>query len=123
MNTSLLPSGDQRGPPSRGPPVNRIASPPRVGTIQISVSYPSFLSLTWTRTYATREPSGEICGSAIHTKRKRSCSVMTRFSAAIGLETSAHSSRQGNTAESIACRRIPSSIRKIGILPDPGAND
>jgi len=80
---SRRPSGDQRGAVSRGPLVNgRGAVEPSVGTIQSAVSYPSFFLLTATRTNATSAPSGEICGSPIHTNRNRSVSVIARRSGA-----------------------------------------
>src|SRR4030095_1587664 len=72
---------------SRGPLVSWRVSPLAVVTVQIAVLYPSFLSLTVTRTKATREPSGETCGSPIQTKLKRSFSVMLRFSANAGAAT------------------------------------
>src|SRR5678815_79339 len=79
-----FPSGDQRGCESRGPLVSCRVSPLAVVTVQIAVLYPSFLSLTVTRTNATREPSGETCGSPIQTKLKRSFSVILRFCASAG---------------------------------------
>src|SRR6185503_21161162 len=85
--TRYFPSGDQRGVESRGPFVNWRVSPFAVATVQIAVLYPSFLSLTVTRTNATREPSGETCGSPIQTKLKRSFSVMFRFCAKAGAQT------------------------------------
>src|SRR6185436_1669509 len=78
-NARYVPSGDQRGCESRGPFVSWRVSPLAVVTVQIAVLYPSFLSLTVTRTKATREPSGETCGSPIQTKLNRSFSVMLRF--------------------------------------------
>src|ERR1041384_2909248 len=47
-------------------------------TVQIDVLYPSRLSFTVTRTKATRELSGEICGSPIQVKLNKSFSVMLR---------------------------------------------
>src|SRR6187431_3231169 len=82
--TRYFPSGDQRGCVSRGPFVSWRVSPFAVATVQIAVLYPSFLSLTVVRTNATREPSGETCGSPIQTKLKRSFSVMLRFCASAG---------------------------------------
>src|SRR5688500_5400546 len=46
------------------------------------LSYWSFFASTFTRTNATCDPSGAICGSAIHTNAKRSFSVMGRRSPA-----------------------------------------
>src|SRR6185369_6428221 len=83
-NARYFPSGDQRGVVSRGPLVSCRVSPLAVVTVQIAVLYPSFLSLTVTRTKATREPSGETCGSPIQTKLNRSFSVMFRFCASAG---------------------------------------
>src|SRR6185503_19444181 len=83
-NARYFPSGDQRGCESRGPFVSWRVSPLAVVTVQIAVLYPSFLSLTVTRTNTTREPSGETCGSPIQTKLKRSFSVMFRFWASAG---------------------------------------
>src|SRR5262249_10140405 len=80
--TSHLPSGDHRGEESWLPLVmRRGASSPPSETLQSEVSYPSFFSLTLTFTNATREPSGEICGSPIQLNWKRSFSVMERFCA------------------------------------------
>src|SRR5439155_8527101 len=83
MKTRNFPSGDHSGELSCGPLVNRCGgSLSAVETVQIAVSYPSFFSFTLTRTKATRDPSGEICGSPIQTKSNRSFSVIPRLSAA-----------------------------------------
>src|SRR5205823_11735293 len=66
----------------------------------MDVLYLSFLSLTVTRTNATREPSGETCGSPIQTKSQRSFSVMFRFCA-------------GRTA--IAARKITNEVKNVRI--------
>src|SRR6185436_16016804 len=78
------PSGDQRGCESLGPAVIWRDSPVAVETVQIAVSYPSLRELTFTRTKATRDPSGATCGSAIQTKLNRSRSVILRFCAWAG---------------------------------------
>ena len=78
--TIHLPSGDQRGSESCLPLVRRRgADDPSVATVHNDVSYPSFLSLTFTLTNTTCDPSGETCGSPIHWKRNRSFSVMGRL--------------------------------------------
>src|SRR5688500_7880826 len=82
-----VPSGDQRGEVSRVPPVSCFVSPFAVETIQIAVLYPSFRSLTVTFTNATRDPSGDTCGSAIQLKLNRSLSVMFRFCPRAGQTT------------------------------------
>src|SRR6185369_13101200 len=66
VNARDFPSGDQRGELSCLPDVNARTEPPAVEATQMDVSYPVFLSSTVTRTNATCEPSGEICGSPIH---------------------------------------------------------
>src|ERR1700741_2544486 len=91
------PSGDQRGVASRGPFVSCRVSPLAVETVQIAVLYPSFLSLTVTRTKATREPSGDTCGSPIQTKLKRSFSVILRFCASAGAARDTTMSRKTET--------------------------
>src|SRR5215831_1956853 len=73
------PSGDQRGDESLGPADIWRDSPLVEDTVQIAVSYPSFLAFTVTRTKAIRDPSGATCGSAIQTKLNKSFSVMFRF--------------------------------------------
>ena len=80
------PSGDQRGLLSLGPEVNGwgAVAPAPVAATQIDVSYCSFCRLTETRTKATRDPSGAICGSEIHTNENRSVSVTGRSVAARG---------------------------------------
>ena len=56
------------------------ASPtPLDGTANSDVSYRLSFSLTVTLTNATVDPSGEICGSAIHVNLNRSFSVMNRL--------------------------------------------
>src|SRR6202022_2675539 len=54
----------------------------------------SFFSFTVTRTNATRDPSGETCGSPIQTKSQRSFSVILRFCAKATLIPVARMSRQ-----------------------------
>src|SRR6266850_5627514 len=67
----------------------------------MEVLYPSFLSLTVTRTYATREPSGEICGSPTQLKLKRSFSVMLRFCANAGAAQEAMAMKRAKTIDRI----------------------
>jgi len=55
---------------------------PEVATIQIEDSYPVRFSSVTTRVNRVRAPSGEICGSAIHTKLNKSFSVIARFAPA-----------------------------------------
>src|SRR5262249_58858436 len=50
----------------------------------MAVSYRFSFSFAVTRTNATVEPSGEICGAAIHVNRKRSVSVIARVPCARG---------------------------------------
>lgn len=93
------PSGDHLGEESRIPLVSRYASSfPEVETAQIDVSYPSFFVLTFTRTKATFDPSGETCGSPTQTKSKRSYSVMFRFCAEIPIERTATTKTKRTTA-------------------------
>src|SRR5215213_11554899 len=99
--TRYFPSGDQRGVVSRGPLVSWRVSPLAVATVQIAVLYPSFLSLTVVRTNATREPSGETCGSPIQTKLKRSFSVMLRFCASAGAHRETTITRRSETRKRI----------------------
>ena len=68
-NASVVPSGDQRGCPSRGPAVSGRGAPPAVSASQMLVRYSSAAESVVTRTKATRAPSGEICGSATQTNR------------------------------------------------------
>src|SRR5437660_261694 len=95
------PSGDQRGDESLGPAVIWRDSAPAVDTIQMAVSYPSFFALTVTRTKATRDPSGETCGSAIHTKLNKSFSLMFRFWAWTGMKTQVITARDSNRRDRI----------------------
>jgi len=53
---------------------------PAAFAIQMPFSYWSFFSSTVTRTKAICDPSGAICGSAIHTNLNRSFSVIGRLS-------------------------------------------
>src|SRR6266478_461175 len=83
--TRYFPSGDQRGDESRIPFVNWCVSPVVGETVQMEVLYPSFFSFTVILTNATREPSGDICGSLTQTKPNKSFSVMLRFCARAGM--------------------------------------
>src|SRR6185369_6756151 len=103
-----FPSGDQRGVESRGPLVNWRVSPLAVVTVQIAVLYPSFLSLTVTRTNATREPSGETCGSPIQTKLNRSFSVILRFCARAGAPRKTTMIRRSETRKRMLWISFPS---------------
>src|SRR5712692_10564531 len=60
----------------------------------MEVLYPSFLSFTVTRTNATRDPSGDTCGSPIQTKSQRSFSVILRFWAKAGARLATKTSKQ-----------------------------
>src|SRR5438132_178149 len=62
----------------------RGCSAPLVATAYSDVSYRFSFSFTVTRTNATVDPSGEICGSAIQVNLKRSFSVMKRAPCARG---------------------------------------
>src|SRR4029077_20894484 len=54
-------------------------SEPAAATVYRDDSYRFSFSFTVTRTNATADPSGEICGSAIQVNLNRSFSVMNRF--------------------------------------------
>src|SRR6185369_4425807 len=121
-NARYFPSGDQRGVVSRGPLVSCRVSPLAVVTVQIAVLYPSFLSLTVTRTKATREPSGESCGSPIQTKLNRSFSVMFRFcaSAAAAKETTMRRRTETRTTGRETRRRILEFLSVNGVATRRG---
>src|SRR6185312_9265255 len=74
--------------------------------------YPSFFSLTVTRTNATREPSGDTCGSPIQTKLKRSFSVMLRFCAHAGAARDTTMIRKRETRKRMSCSFQVSRIRR-----------
>src|SRR6185369_11056955 len=114
VNIRYWPSGDHRGAPSRGPLVSCRVSPSAVETVQIAVLYASFFSLTVTRTNATREPSGDTCGSPIQTKLKRSFSVMLRFCASTGAARDTTMSRKTETRKRM-CGFL--SIHRLHRLP------
>src|SRR5262249_57922344 len=106
--TSHLPSGDQRGEASCLPSViRRGGSSPRTETLQMEVSYPSFLSLTETLTKATRVPSGEIVGSPIQLNWKISFSVMERFWASARKEIVARDSNKVTSKADARCMAAP----------------
>src|ERR1044071_5331630 len=128
-NMTYCPSGDHRGVESRGPFVSCRVSPSAVETVQIAVLYPSFFSLTVTRTNATREPSGEICGSPIQTKLKRSFSVMLRFCARAGAASETTMISRSETRKRMmmipfgepVCAHILTEACKAGDRIKPGA--
>ena len=91
--------------------MRRGCSSPRVLTLQIAVSYPVFFSSTVTFTNATREPSGEICGSPIQLNWKMSFSVIERFcawarAAIAAAQHNAIASRRGNEAWRLLQRKL-----------------
>ena len=92
--------------------IARGGSLPSVFAIQMAVSYASFFSSTVTRTNATCEPSGEICGSATQTNEKRSFSLMGRFSAACGNAPAAADTRHAAKTASDA-----DTARFMGMVP------
>src|SRR5262249_22654574 len=106
--SSHLPSGDQRGEESCLPSVmRRGASFPRMETLHIAVSYPSFFSLAVTLTKATRDPSGEICGSPIQLNWKISFSVMERFCAWAKTATTAARPSATIKRRTVRCMEAP----------------